>query len=104
MLTMPDGPLRFSVTFSSEMIGEIFMRILPVFLVFNVLLLSQGIAAETTVIAAFGDSLTAGYGLEPVDAFPVQLQQKLNGDGYTGVKVINDGVSGDTTADGLART
>ncbi len=49
-----------------------------------------------------GDSLTAGYGLEPEAAFPAQLQQALQGLGYT-VRVINAGVSGDTSAGGLAR-
>jgi acyl-CoA thioesterase I len=55
-----------------------------------------------TRILAFGDSLTAGYGLAPDQAFPVQLASRLKSDGYD-VTVINAGVSGDTSADGLAR-
>lgn len=57
---------------------------------------------ERPVILAFGDSLTAGYGLPENAAFPVQLEAQLRADGYA-AKVINGGVSGDTTAGGLAR-
>ncbi len=59
-------------------------------------------AARVPVILAFGDSLTAGYGLPANDSFPVALQARLKRLGVT-VKVINGGVSGDTTADGVAR-
>jgi acyl-CoA thioesterase I len=53
-------------------------------------------------IVAFGDSLSAGYGLRPKDAFPVQLQKQLKAAGHN-VVVSNGAVSGDTTADGLKR-
>jgi acyl-CoA thioesterase-1 len=53
-------------------------------------------------IVAFGDSLTAGYMLEPSAAFPVQLEAALKKRGHN-VIVENAGVSGDTTAAGLAR-
>ncbi len=53
-------------------------------------------------IVAFGDSLTAGYGLRPDEAFPAQLEKSLRAKGYT-VEVINAGVSGDTTAAALQR-
>jgi len=53
-------------------------------------------------ILVLGDSLTAGYGLPPGEAFPVILQHRLAADGYT-VEMLNGGVSGDTTAGGLAR-
>jgi acyl-CoA thioesterase-1 len=59
-------------------------------------------AAAPPRILAFGDSLMAGFGLPPDDAFPVRLQQKLAAAGIT-AEVINGGVSGDTTAGGLAR-
>ncbi|HWE76406.1 MAG TPA: arylesterase [Stellaceae bacterium] len=55
-----------------------------------------------TRILAFGDSLTAGLGVAPDQAFPAQLAARLKADGYD-VAVDNGGVSGDTTADGLAR-
>ena len=53
-------------------------------------------------LLAFGDSLTAGYGLAPGEAFPAQLAARLKADGVV-AEVINAGVSGDTTAGGLAR-
>ena len=59
-------------------------------------------SAETIRILAFGDSLTAGYGLPADQSFPVQLQSALDAKGLP-VEVINAGVSGDTTAGGLAR-
>jgi acyl-CoA thioesterase-1 len=59
-------------------------------------------AGERPVVLALGDSLTAGYGLPPGKAFPAQLQAALGAHGVD-VKVINGGVSGDTSAGGLAR-
>jgi acyl-CoA thioesterase-1 len=53
-------------------------------------------------IVAFGDSLTAGFGLEENESYPYLLQQKLNADGYN-YEVVNAGVSGDTTRGGLER-
>ena len=58
-------------------------------------------AAERLVLA-FGDSLTAGFGLKPADAFPAQLERALKRDGLA-VRVHNGGVSGDTSAAGRAR-
>lgn len=54
------------------------------------------------VILAFGDSLTAGYGLPEEQSYPVLLQQRLEREGYR-YRVVNAGVSGDTTAGGLRR-
>ena len=59
-------------------------------------------AAGTPVIVAFGDSLTAGFGLQNSDSFPAQLEKALKARGQE-VKVVNAGVSGDTAAAGLAR-
>jgi acyl-CoA thioesterase I len=53
-------------------------------------------------LVALGDSLTAGYGLAPQDGFTAQLQAALTAKGLA-VKVHNGGVSGDTSAGGLAR-
>jgi acyl-CoA thioesterase-1 len=58
--------------------------------------------STATKIVAFGDSLTAGYGLKPNEAFPVRLKARLEKDGYA-VEIENAGVSGDTTSGGLAR-
>src|SRR5207244_2271119 len=61
------------------------------------------LAADRPVnIVAFGDSLTAGYGLSANEAFPAQLQRALTAKGLA-VNVVNAGVSGDTAAGGLAR-
>src|SRR6516225_6712686 len=59
-------------------------------------------AAHIPVILDFGDSLSAGYGLAPEQAFPVRLEAALRRQGIE-VRVVNGGVSGDTTAGGLAR-
>lgn len=59
-------------------------------------------AQAETVILAFGDSLTEGFGLPVDDGFSVQLEGWLNARGAD-VRVVNAGVSGDTTAGGLAR-
>ena len=61
-----------------------------------------GDAVKPIRIVAFGDSLTAGDGLAPNDAFPVQLERILRTKGYN-VEIVNAGVSGDTTGGGLAR-
>jgi acyl-CoA thioesterase I len=54
-------------------------------------------------IVAFGDSLTYGYGLSNIDdSYPGQLQEKLLAEGYN-YKVINLGISGETSGDGLNR-
>ena len=57
---------------------------------------------KTLHLVALGDSLTAGYGLSPQDGFTAQLQAALTARGHK-VKVHNGGVSGDTSAGGLAR-
>ena len=53
-------------------------------------------------IVAFGDSLTAGYGLEPQQSYPALLQKMLDADGFK-YEVVNAGVSGDTSAGGVRR-
>jgi acyl-CoA thioesterase I len=59
-------------------------------------------SAQPLTILALGDSLTAGYGLQPSDAFPVKLESALRARGHD-VRVINAGVSGDTALDGASR-
>ncbi|MGH7091949.1 MAG: GDSL-type esterase/lipase family protein, partial [Stellaceae bacterium] len=67
------------------------------------LLLAGGPAfAAPLTIVDIGDSLTAGFGLPASESFPAQLQAWLRRDGLD-VRVVNAGVSGDTTAGGLAR-
>ena len=64
------------------------------------LITEQGYAQEK--ILAFGDSLTAGYGLDPGEGFTDELERVINTLGSS-VTVINAGVSGDTSSGGLSR-
>jgi acyl-CoA thioesterase-1 len=57
-------------------------------------------AAERPVLVCFGDSITAGYGVKEGQAYPDDLQQKLDDHGYR-YKVINKGTSGATTQDAV---
>ena len=60
-------------------------------------------AADTRpVIACFGDSLTAGYGADPGQSYPDFLQAALDARGYS-FHVVNEGISGNTTKDGVDR-
>ena len=58
--------------------------------------------ADEQLVLAFGDSLYAGYGLDQGQSFPAVLERQLEGQGVP-ARVVNAGVSGDTTAAGLAR-
>jgi acyl-CoA thioesterase-1 len=59
-------------------------------------------ADRTPEILAFGDSITAGFGLPPSEAFPARLEARLRDQGIA-AHVVNAGVAGDTTAGGRAR-
>lgn len=59
-------------------------------------------AAETKTLLFLGDSLTAGYGLDPGEAFPALIQKKID-EARRSWRVVNAGLSGDTTAGGLRR-
>ena len=77
------------------------------FLIFCVFILGSSLIAVTghareLKLLAFGDSLAAGYGLPKKDGFSDQLEATLNHAGIR-LKVINAGVSGDTSAGGLSR-
>jgi acyl-CoA thioesterase I len=70
---------------------------------------AQPAASEATaaldgrpVIIAFGDSLTAGYGADPGDSYPDYLQKDLDAKGYH-YQVVNQGISGNTSKDGVDR-
>ncbi|HWW98534.1 MAG TPA: arylesterase [Edaphobacter sp.] len=54
------------------------------------------------LIVCFGDSLTAGYGTEPGKSYPDYLQADLDARGYQ-YRVVNEGISGNTTKDGVQR-
>ncbi len=60
------------------------------------------VVSDKPKIVAFGDSLTAGFGLTEKESYPFLLQEKLKADGYD-YEVINAGVSGETSLGGLER-
>ncbi len=63
----------------------------------------SGAAREVITIVAFGDSLTAGYGVDLSESYPYILEERLKSKGLS-VNVINMGVSGETSQGGLERT
>lgn len=63
---------------------------------------ATGDASAATSIVVLGDSLVAGFGMSAQDAFPAKLEAALRAKGYD-VTIANAGVSGDTSAAGLAR-
>ena len=81
-------------------------RITGYVLVLLLTLAGDVFAAETTqekiVVLALGDSLTAGFGVDAEENFPSRLQVKIDNAGLA-YKVVNAGVSGDTTAGGVRR-
>ena len=85
--------------------SQYFRRIFSSFVVVVIL----GFSVQTTSaiakqisIVAFGDSLTAGQGVDPQKIYPIKLQTALRAKGYD-IVIANAGVSGDTTRGGLAR-
>jgi acyl-CoA thioesterase-1 len=70
-------------------------------LIISMAVLLQAASAPKTILF-FGDSLTAGYGLSPDQAFPALIGKMLNDKGIE-TKVINAGLSGETSAGGLSR-
>jgi len=71
-------------------------------LILGFFLLLTAAAPTPRNILFLGDSITAGYGLEPAQAYPALIQGKINAKRWP-FKVINAGQSGDTTAGGLSR-
>lgn len=70
-------------------------------LLLGLLTLGAG-AAEPRTLVFFGDSLTAGYGVDPAEAYPALIQGKIDAAGRPW-RVVNAGLSGDTTAAGRRR-
>lgn len=73
-------------------------RLLLLFLLYS----TSVIAQEKKTILIFGDSITAGYGIEPSQAFPALIQDRIDSLGMNH-EVINGGLSGETSAGGLRR-
>jgi len=71
-------------------------------LVLALALFGESAHAAPLRLLVLGDSLSAGYGLAADEAFPARLQARLRSEGYD-ITVVNGGVSGDTSSDGLAR-
>jgi acyl-CoA thioesterase-1 len=67
-----------------------------------ILAFASSAAATGRVVAVLGDSLTAGLGVAPDEAYPALLEARLKREGYD-YRVINAGVSGDTSSGGLRR-
>lgn len=74
------------------------MKLLYIFLILNLIELNP----DPKVILFYGDSLTAGYGLAPEEAFPALVEKKLNKANKV-ASVVNAGLSGETSAGGLTR-
>ena len=77
-------------------------RLIFFFLFSLVHFLMNTYAQENKSILVFGDSIAAGYGVEPEQAFPAVLQEKIDSLGLS-FEVINGGLSGETSAGGLRR-
>lgn len=84
------------------MVGTLYNAVRGLHKAVMITLLCAGMASAQQRVVAFGDSLTAGYGLPVEDGFVPQLQAWLQAQGKD-VEVVNAGVSGDTTSGGLAR-
>ena len=91
-------PLTFTLShnkFQSSMSRIILSLLLPAILL-------TAAASEPKRILVLGDSIAAGYGLDPDEAFPGLIDEKIRKAGLN-YSVVNAGVSGDTTAGGLRR-
>jgi acyl-CoA thioesterase-1 len=83
-------------------IGRLFKTILPALALMAASAQSANAAEAGLRVLAFGDSLTQGYGVPPGLDFPTVLEHALKAKGIDAT-IINAGVSGDTSAGGLAR-
>lgn len=92
--------LRFQWPLAAALLGGLFAMIMPSMPHADPA--TPASAKPGVTIVAFGDSLTAGYMLQPSESFAAQLQMALESKGHK-VEVVNAGVSGDTTAGGLDR-
>ncbi|MEX0945326.1 MAG: arylesterase [Balneolaceae bacterium] len=71
-------------------------------LLFFTLIFNPVHGQDTKTILFFGDSITAGYGIDTQDAFPALIQSKIDSLGYD-YRVVNAGLSGETSAGGVRR-
>lgn len=95
--------MAMTFRFLPALVGQIMCMLAVVLGAFVLSPMNPSAAQEPPIrIVAFGDSLTAGYRLPPEAAFPLRLTRRLQARGIQ-AQVVNAGVSGDTTATGLAR-
>jgi len=78
------------------------IRVSLVLFSFWLISLDASAAVPEKTLVCFGDSITAGYGLDQSNSYPSALEKLLNGRGYH-YRVLNRGVSGDTTKDAVTR-
>jgi len=103
-----NGPLRYGAPLSRTRAGLRHLAAIVLTALWAIVGVSASLYAtasaanDETVIVALGDSLTAGFGVVSNDSFPVRLEASLRGAGVN-ARVVNAGVSGDTSAGGLAR-
>lgn len=84
-------------------VGRLIRRVGRLAAVGLAVVLAPHVAAAATKTALFyGDSITAGYGLDPDEAYPALIQKKIESAGLDW-RVVNAGLSGETTAGGLRR-
>jgi acyl-CoA thioesterase-1 len=77
-------------------------RLLAPLVVLALAVAALPVRGDEQVIVALGDSLTAGFGVAPEEAWPALVEARLRREGYP-YRVVNAGVSGDTSAGGLRR-
>lgn len=77
-------------------------KLLSVFLFIGISWTIAAAQSNTGKILFFGDSITAGYGLEKSEAFPARIQQKIDSLNWN-FETVNAGLSGETSAGGLRR-
>jgi len=102
------GPAVALLVHLNERPGGSMHRPVPASLLRNLFLLLicfmcfRPLRAETHTLVFFGDSLTAGYGVDPDEAYPALIQKKID-EAKLPWRVVNAGLSGETTAGGLRR-
>lgn len=102
--SMPLAAERRAASLIAAILGQMVLILLAVNVALHMMppsALADGRSGPLQIVA-FGDSLTAGLGLAPSEAFPEVLQRNLKAAGHN-VVIQNAGVSGDTTGGGLAR-
>jgi len=75
----------------------------PPLLLALALLAAPSAASAATTILCLGDSLTEGYGVDPAQAWPARLEERLRSLGHRDLRVVNAGISGATSASAVSR-